>query len=309
MKVIITARSFAQADAEPLNMLQNEGFDLERVTDMRELPQRIGEADGIIAGLEAYGKELFSIAPRLKIISRYGVGCDAIDLAAAKDAGVVVTVTPGANSDSVADLAVTLLLSAARQVPRMDASIRAGKQERPLGVEMWRKVIGVIGTGRIGKGVIERLRGFQMQVLMFDIYQDNAFAREHNARYVPLDVLYRESDFITIHSPLTEETRSMIGKNEFAKMKKTAVIVNTARGGIIDEAALAAALAAGSIGAAALDATITEPPYGSPLCALPNCILTPHAGAATYEASLNMGRMSARNVIDYFRTGTCANAV
>ncbi|MDR0539930.1 MAG: phosphoglycerate dehydrogenase [Spirochaetaceae bacterium] len=307
MTVLITARSFAQENPAPLAMLEEAGCRVVRLADIHDLPSMIHEADGIIAGLEPYTKELLAKAARLKIISRYGIGCDAIDLAAAKEAGIAVAVTPGANSDSVADLAMALMLSAARHVPRMDAALRAGRQERPLGVEMWRKTLGVIGTGRIGKGVIRRASGFEMNVLCFDTYQDEEFARRHNARYVDLDTLYRNADFITIHSPLTAETRGMIGKRELSLMKKTAVIVNTARGGIIDEDALAAALAGGSPGAAALDATEKEPPYDSPLCSLPNCILTPHAGASTREASYAMGMMAARSLLDYLLTGKCEN--
>ena len=167
------------------------------------------------------------------------------------------------------------------------------------------KTLGVVGTGRIGQGVVRRCRGFDMQILCYDIYENEAFKKECNARYVDLDTLLKESDFITIHSPLTPETQNMIGAREFDMMKNDAVIVNTARGGIIDEEALYEALKSGSIRGAGLDATVDEPPYDSPLMTLPNCILTPHAGAATKEASSKMSLMAAQNVVDVLTAGDC----
>ena len=243
--------------------------------------------------------------PRLKVISRYGVGYDRVDVAAARKRGIAVTITPGANGDSVADLAVALMLDAARGVSRMDASIRAGHTSRVQGLEMYGKVLGVIGAGRIGKGVARRCRGFDMKILVNDVFEDEAFARETGAEYVELDRLLREADFISVHSPLTSETEGLIGRDAFAKMKESAVLVNTARGGIVDEEALLEALQANRIRAAALDATVHEPPQDSPLAQCENCILTPHAGAATEEASSRMSRMAAQNVIDILIEGTC----
>ncbi|GHT85499.1 2-hydroxyacid dehydrogenase [Spirochaetia bacterium] len=307
--VLVTARSFAKGNAEPLELLEKAACTVIRPKDDADLRARLPDADGIIAGLETYDAALLARAAKLKIISRYGVGYDAIDLDAAHKRGIKVAFTPGANSDSVADLAMTLMLAAARHVPYMDAAIKSGKQDRPQGVEMWRKTLGIIGTGRIGKGVIKRASGFEMKFLCYDTYKDESFVSSLGGKYVDPDTLYRQSDFITIHSPLNDETRGMISAAEFKKMKPTAVIVNTARGGIIDEAALADALKAGVIGAAALDATVEEPPYGSPLCGLPNCILSPHAGAATAEAAYNMGMLAVRNLLAVLETGSCDNLV
>lgn len=249
---------------------------------------------------------MLETAKNLKIISRYGVGYDKVDLEAAHAMGIKVSITPGANSDSVADLAMTLMLAAARNVCPMDAAIRAGGHDKPItGVEMWNKTLGVVGTGRIGKGVIQRASGFQMKVLANDAYPDPAFVEAHNGKYVDLDTLFRESDFITLHAPLTEETRNMVDARRLAEMKPRAVLVNTARGGIVDEDALYQALKEGQIGAAALDATVVEPACGSPLASLPNCILTPHAGAATYEAGYNMGMLAAQNVLDVLSGKEC----
>ncbi|MDR2392970.1 MAG: phosphoglycerate dehydrogenase [Treponema sp.] len=303
--ILVTARSFAKANPLPLTLLEEAGCGVIRPRDEEERRKLLSEADGIIAGLEPYGVDMLDVCKKLKVISRYGVGCDAIDLDAAREKGIQVAYTPGANSDSVADLAVALMLAAARHVPYMDAAIKKRAQERPLGMEMWRKTLGVIGTGRIGKRVMKRASGFEMRLLCYDTFKDEAYVSGLGGAYTDLNTLYAGSDFITIHVPLTGETRGMIAGAEFKKMKKTAVIINTARGGIIDESALYEALKNGEIFAASLDATVDEPPYGSHLCTLPNCILTPHAGAATIEASHTMGMMAAENLLQVLKTGTC----
>ena len=289
-KVIVTARSFGKADDQALRLLEEHGCDVVRLAAGdaafdEQIKKEIMAADAVIAGLDAYSGELIDSAERLKVISRYGVGYD--------------------KGDSVADLAVTLRLDAARNVAAMDAAMKGRAQARPQGVEMWQKTLGVIGTGRIGQGVARRCRGFDMKILCYDIYENEAFKKECNAKYVDLSTLLKESDFITIHSPLTPETKDMIGAREFDMMKNDAVIVNTARGGIINEEALYEALKSGSIRGAGLDATVDEPPYDSPLMTLPNCILTPHAGAATKEASSKMSLMAAQNVVDVLTTGDC----
>jgi D-3-phosphoglycerate dehydrogenase len=303
--IVITARSFAHANPQPLVMLEKAGCTVIRPRNEAERQKALAKADGIIAGLEPYNTETLDICKKLKVISRYGVGCDTINLDAARERGVKVAYTPGANSESVADLTMALMLAAARHVPRMDSMIKKGVLERPLGVEMWRKTLGVIGTGRIGKGVMKRAAGFEMRLLCYDIFRDEDFVLGMGGTYTDLDTLYARSDFITIHLPLTDETQGLISEAAFKKMKKTAVVVNAARGGILDEAALYKALKNGTIFAAGLDATVDEPPFGSPLGTLPNCILLPHAGATTIEASYNMGMMAAENALEVLRTGIC----
>ena len=248
-KVIVTARSFAKADDQALRLLEEHDCDVVRLvagvaTFDEQIKEEIAAADAVIAGLDEYSKELIDLAGKLKVISRYGVGYDKVDVEAADRKGILVTITPGANGDSVADLAVTLMLDAARNVAAMDAAMKGRAQARPQGVEMWQKTLGVIGTGRIGQGVARRCRGFDMKILCYDIYENEAFKKECNAKYVDLSTLLKESDFITIHSPLTPETKDMIGAREFDMMKNDAVIVNTARGGIINEEALYEALLA-----------------------------------------------------------------
>lgn len=309
--VLATPRSFAAADQAPVKLLEENGCNVIKLpkeggTLSEQLPEYLPQADAVISGLEEYDQKLLQTAKKLKVISRYGVGYDKIDLNAAKEMGIRVTNTPGANGESVADLAMALMLCAARHVGEMDRAIRDGRRDKPIsGVEMWQKTLGVIGTGRIGKGVICRAAGFQMRVLAYDAYPDEAFLAAHNGTYTDLDTLFRKSDFITIHCPLTEETRHLVNAARLSQMKKTAVIVNTARGGIIDEDALYTALQTKTIAAAALDATQQEPPCDSPLTKLPNCILTPHAGAATSEAGNRMGMLAAQNVLDILSGRDC----
>lgn len=309
-KVLVTARSFGTADNKAVELLKANGCEVIKLTAadtpiVEQLKKELPTADAVIAGLEVYDRELIKRCPNLKVISRYGVGYDKVDVKAASAQGTAVTFTPGANGDSVADMAVTLLLNAARHVAYMNECIKSENQQRPTGVEMWEKTLGVVGAGRIGKGVAKRCRGFQMKILCYDTYQDKAFQKECGAEYVDFETILKESDFITIHSPLNEQTKNMFSTEQFQKMKKNAVLVNTARGGIVDEKALYEALKNGEIGAAGLDATMEEPPYGNPLLSLPNCTITPHAGAATYEASSKMSLMAAQNVVDILKTGKC----
>jgi len=307
-KVLVTSKSFfSLPDAK--DFLEANDCEVVRPDASKPLAEEVAAllptVDAVIAGLEPYTEELIASAPNLKVISRYGVGYDKVDLAAAAAHDVKVTITVGANENSVADLAMALMLSAARHVPVMDRTLKEKASVRPVGVEMWQKTLGIIGTGRIGCGVARRCRGFEMKILGCDVYENPAFTKECGGTYVDLETLLREADFISIHSPLTPETENMISTPQFAMMKKDAVIVNTARGGIIDEEALYEALVSGRIRAAALDATVKEPPYGSPLLTLPNCILTPHAGAATREASDKMSRMAAANVVEVLTKGDC----
>lgn len=307
-KVLVAPRSFAGHSREPIELLEQHGFEVVRITAgeksvAEQIQEQLPGAVGVIAGLEPYDRALLERCPDLKVISRYGVGYDKVDVEAARALGITVTITPGANEDSVADLAYALMLGACRNVAYSDRMLRAGKEERPMGVEMWKKTIGVVGTGRIGKGVVRRARGFEMKVLCYDVYPDEAFAGEQGAEYVPLDTLLKEADFISLHTPLTEGTRNLIGARELALMKPTAVLVNTARGGIVDEEALYTALKERKIAAAGLDAMVFEPPVESPLLTLDNFVATSHFGATTYDAGHKMSMMAVQNLIDVIETG------
>lgn len=311
LKVLVTARSFASAGKEAEEYLRAHNCEIVRLSGNVEegLKRELPGAAAVVAGLEKYDRATLESAPELKVISRYGVGYDKVDLAAAREKGIAVTITAGANENSVADLAVSLMLACARNIPLMSDSVKKGAVNRPLGLEMWHKTLGVVGVGRIGKGVIRRAKGFGMEILCYDMYQDLEFAKQYDAKFVDLDTLLGKSDFITLHTPYNEQTKNMISTGQFSRMKQNAVLVNTARGGLIDEDALYHALKDRRIYAAALDATVVEPACASPLCTLDNCILTPHAGATTVDAVDQMSLMAARNVVEVLETGTCRFSV
>lgn len=313
-KVIVTAQSFGNTDRKAYDFLVANGCEVKKLAAQEgsiaeQLKLELSNADAVIAGLESYDAALIAQAKQLKVISRYGVGFEKVDLEVSAQKGIIVTTTPGANGDSVADLAVGLMLDCARNITYMNNRLKEKSRDRPSGLEMWQKTLGVVGAGRIGQGVARRCRGFDMKILCFDKYQDKAFKEETGAQYVDFETLIRQADFITIHSPLTPETKNMFSVEQFKVMKNTAVLVNTARGGIVDEDALFQALKSGQIHGAGLDATILEPPFGSPLIEATNCILTPHAGAATSEAISKMSMMAAQNALDVLMNGSCKFSV
>lgn len=242
--------------------------------------------------------EAISWAPQLKVIARAGVGLDNVDIPAATQAGVMVVNAPTSNVISAAELTVAHILGLARNLQPAHASMTAGKWQRSAftGVEMYEKTVGIIGLGRIGGLVAERLQPFGVEILAYDPYVSAARAQQLGARLVTLDELVAKSDFITIHMPKTPETLGMIGAPQLQAMKQSAYVVNVARGGLIDEQALYAALEAGEIAGAALDVFVSEPPVDNPLVGHPQVHLTPHLGASTAEAQEKAGVSVARSV-------------
>ncbi|MBK5262004.1 MAG: phosphoglycerate dehydrogenase [Peptostreptococcaceae bacterium] len=310
--VLATPRSFDSADSKATQLLESKGCTVIKIPtlNMREnLLKYVDQADAIIAGLETYDKEMLEKFPKLKVISRYGVGYDAVDCAYAQKKGITVTITPGANGNSVSDLAVTLMLAVSRNISYMDKTIKENNYQRPIGQESWQKTVGVIGTGRIGSGVVRRCAGFDMKVLCMDVYKNQEIIDKYGAEYTTFDDLLKRSDYISIHTPLTPETESMFGTAQFKLMKKNAIIVNTARGGIINEDDLYEALKNNDIWGAGLDVTREGIPYTGKLKELDNCILTPHAGAATYESSSKMSYMAAENVLSILEGKDCKFSV
>ncbi len=258
--------------------------------------------DGYIAGLDGIDAAALAAADRLKVIARYGVGVDCVDLEAAHQRGIIVTNTPGANSVSVAELALGLILALIRQIPEAATATRQGKFPRLSGVSLEGKTVGILGLGAIGKQLARRLHAFDCRLLAFDPYPDLEFARAHAVQYLPLDEILPQADFISLHLPLLPETRRLVDQSFLAKMKKGAYLVNTARGEVIDETALYEALQSGYLRGAALDAFATEPPDPSnPLLALPQLIGTPHLGAQTDGATNNMGRMALEDCLTVLR--------
>jgi D-3-phosphoglycerate dehydrogenase len=254
--------------------------------------------DGYIAGLDCIDANALGSADRLKVISRYGVGVDSVDLTVAREKGIVVTNTPGANSVSVAELALGLMLALARQIPEAAEAVRQGKFPRFLGVSLEGKVIGILGLGAIGKQLARRLTGFDCKILAFDPFADAAFANDNHIELTTKDSVLEQADFISLHLPLLPETRGIVNDTFLNKMKKGSFLINTSRGEVIDEAALLKALQTGQLKGAGLDAFIVEPPDPSnPLLTLPQVIATPHLGAQTDGATSNMGWLAMRDCL------------
>jgi D-3-phosphoglycerate dehydrogenase len=245
----------------------------------------------IVRGATKVTRRLIEAAPKLRWIARAGAGLDNIDVGTAKERGIAVLNVPGANAVAVAELVFGLLLGLYRHVPAADASMRAGDwaKSRFMGRELRGKTIGIVGLGKIGRAVAQRARAFEMTCVGHDPLISDADVRAMGVEPAALDALLPRADILTLHVPLTPETRGMIGAAAIAKLPKGAVIVNAARGGLVDETALLAALDSGALSGAAFDVYAEEPPKGSPLLAHPRVVLTPHVGAATVEAQEAVG--------------------
>ena len=266
-----------------------------------ELAALLAGADAYIAGSAAITRDVLERAPALRVISRRGVGFERIDLEAARERGVLVTITTGANQHAVADHVFALLLAAARRVLEAHRCVTEGRWAAFSGPELRGKTLGIIGLGRVGKGVAQRARGFSMRVIASDPVRDEEFARMHEVTYVSLDELLAQSDAVSVNCSLNDSTAMLLDRRALSRMKAGSLLVNTARGGIVDEAALADALRDGAIRAAGIDVFEREPPGGSPLIGLPNVVLTPHIAAYTDEATEAANLLAAEIVAGYAR--------
>ena len=249
--------------------------------------------NGYIAGLDEIDSQALEAADALKIIARYGVGVDRVDLAAAHDRGIIVSNTPGANAASVAELALGMILMLARHIPMAMEDLRHGEWPRIKGVTLQNKTVGIIGLGAIGKQLAKRLSSFDCRIIAHDPYPDTAFAEQYQVGLLEIDDLLAVSDFVSLHCPVVPETCQLVNEAFFRKIKKGAFLVNTSRGEILDEKALVKALDSGILQGAALDAFTQEPPDPSnPLLTHSKVICTPHLGAQTDGSTNNMGRMA-----------------
>lgn len=300
--VLITPRSFIIHGRRAIDRMKREGLHIElnsfgRPLTEKELVERIGEAVGVIVGVDPLPARVLEQASKLVVISKYGAGIDNIDVAAASKLGIVVTRLPGANAEAVADHAFALLLAVARRVGEADRAMRQGQWGRFVGRQVSGRCLGLVGTGRIGRAVLKRAKGFDMQIVCFDKQPDPAMEETYGVRYLALDDLLQQADFISLHVPLTRETKGMIGRRELALMKPSSILINTARGGLVDESALAEALKAGQLAGAGLDVYEKEPLRDSPLVGLEQVILTPHIGAYTQESLEKMADMAVDNLL------------
>jgi phosphoglycerate dehydrogenase-like enzyme len=265
-----------------------------------EVGRLVRRAVGAIVSTDPFDASVIANSPALRVIARVGVGVDSIDLDAATAHGVAVTVTPGANEGTVADHTVALMLAAVRRISEHDAAVRRGEWNRTGEHAAWLLsggTVGLIGFGHIGRIVAERLRGFDVRVLVNDPIEP----RDHAVEAVALDTLLAAADVVSLHVPLLRTTRGLIGARELALMRPGAILVNTARGGVVDEAALVDALEHGRLRAAALDVFADEPPVGSRLLSLPNVVLSPHVAGLSIRSVSEMSRSATSSVIDVLR--------
>lgn len=306
MKVIVADKISDRG----VELLRQTGWQIV-LTNKDNLLGELADADALIVrSATKVTPALLDKAPRLRVVGRAGVGVDNIDLDEATKRGILVMSTPGGSSVSVAEHVFALLLALVRQVPKFDAAMREGRWEKSSsGAEVRGKTLGLVGLGRIGSEVAIRADAFDMRVLAFDPFISEAAAKEFSVELVPLDRLFAESDFISLHTAVTPQTQNMINAAALARMKKGVRIINTARGELINEADLAAAIQSGHVAGAALDVFAVEPPKNSPLVGLPNVVATPHVAGSTAEAQEELGTQVAVQVRDYLVEGIIRNAV
>ncbi|WP_026531822.1 phosphoglycerate dehydrogenase [Arthrobacter sp. H41] len=295
--VVLIAEELSPATVEALG----PDFDIRSTdgADRSRLLADLADVDAVLVrSATRMDAEAIAAAPKLKVIARAGVGLDNVDIKAATSAGVMVVNAPTSNIISAAELTVGHILSLARNIPQASGALKAGewKRSKYSGIELYEKKVGIIGLGRIGALVAERMQGFGTEILAYDPYITSARAQQLNVRLVTLDELLKEADFVTIHMPKTPETVGMLGNAAFGKMKTTAYVVNVARGGLVDEAALYTALTEGQIAGAGIDVFVSEPSTDLPFFALDNVVVTPHLGASTDEAQEKAGISVAKSV-------------
>lgn len=300
-KVVASTVTFGKINQEPLQRLIDQGYDVitnsfGRPFTEEELIHIAGDADALIIGNDKITEKYINQAPQLKIIAKHGVGVDGVDMEAAKARGIAVTNAPGSNADEVADLAIASMLSLARVLYPSIRDLKADKWPKYSGISLYKKTIGIVGTGSIGRSLAKRATGFEMKILAYDAYESDD-VKALGGTYVDLDTLLNDSDFISLHLPSTPETRNLIHAQRIAALKETAVLVNTARAQLVDYEALDKALKSGKIKGYAADVFDKEPPTHLSLFDYDNVIVTPHIGGTTKESNLKMGNMSVDNVI------------
>jgi len=298
-----------------IRMLEAEpGIDVDVKTGLapEELKEIIGDYDGlIIRSATQVTEDLLVRARRLKVVGRAGIGLDNVDIPEATRRGVVVMNTPDGNVITTAEHAIAMMMALARNVPQGTASLRAGRWDKKKlqGREIYGKTLGVIGFGKIGSIVADRARGLRFNVIVYDPHVNPERIEKAGFETVTLDAVYRQSDFITIHVPKLKDTAGMVNKAAFDQMKDGVMLINCARGGIVNEADLYDAMVSGKVAGAALDVFEVEPPHESPLLKLDRLICTPHLGASTREAQTNVAVAVVKQIVDYLKTGTVVNAV
>lgn len=308
-RVLVTPTVIKNQPGPYRDLLEQAGLDFayptanlsESVANAQLLLGELAGVSAVLAGSELYTREVLEKA-RLRVIARMGVGYDAIDVAAASDVGTLVTIVPGTNHHSVAEQTLALLLGVFRGFPGRDQEVRTGVWRRKALPRLAGRTLGLVGLGRIGQAVVPRAVGLGLTVIAYDPWPNEAFARMHDVRLVSLDDLLQTADIVSLHMPCTPETTKLINARSLARMKPGSVLINTARGGLIDEQALADSLASGHLMAAGLDVFQTEPlPLDSPLLKLDNVLLCPHMGGLDDQSLRDMATMAAQCVVDLYQ--------
>ncbi len=313
-RLLITSRSFARTDPNPLLILREAGVEVVRMGEtfsQEEFNRVIPEFDALIIGAHPFPPEVLEHCPKLKIICKYGVGLDNVPLNKARELGVRVCNAPGANSNAVADLAFALMLATARGVLPAAERLRRGEHIVTVGTDVFGKTLGLVGFGAIGRCVARRASGFSMRVLAYDPYlKDVGEEFRGRVELCSLDDVIARSDILSIHVPLNNETRYLIDRSRLSRMKKGAILINTARGGVVDEKVLVEFLRSGYLAGAGLDVTETEPiPPDSPLLQMDNVVITPHMGMHSREAMNAVGMICTRNVLACLKGGELTHCV
>ncbi|WP_416413120.1 phosphoglycerate dehydrogenase [Pantoea sp. App145] len=306
MKVICTSPSFAKYDATPITTLQQQGFELITLpadAPLSALEPHLADTVAMIVAFTDVNEELLSKAPQLKIVCKHGVGVDNINLDATRARGIYVTNVPDANKHAVADFAFALILNSARQVTQAAVDTRAGHWPRIFATDVYGKTLGIVGLGNIGKQVALRAKGFNMRVIAFDFYPDAKFAAEHGIEFVDMEQLTEASDFITLHTPLTNETRNLFDAARIRRMKKSAFLINVSRGGVVNEQDLFHALQDNVIAGAAADVFEQEPLAEHPLFTLSNFIPTSHIAGYTDGAISAIGERCVMQIVQCIKQG------
>ncbi|MDE5833521.1 MAG: phosphoglycerate dehydrogenase [Desulfovibrio sp.] len=302
MKILITPRSFGKSNPELFEKLERAGLEIIRNTtgailSEKAISELIAPCEGVIIGVDPLNAAVLSKAPRLRAISKYGVGLDNIDLKICEERGIKVSRTTGANSDAVADYAFGLMLAVARRICLIDRRCRAKDWSKITTIDVFDKTLGIIGLGAIGRRLAKRAKGFSMRILAFDPVWDDDFAIEYGVERADPDRICSEADFISLHCSLTPETRYIINKDRIASMKKNAIVINTARGELIDGFALLEALKTNAIYGAGLDVFDHEPPVNPEWYKLDNLAMGSHCSSSTLGATELMGSMAAENLL------------
>ena len=311
---MVTANSFGTQDLESVEALENCGVELiyrnrPEPWSENELLGKVSDIDGLIVGADQVTEKVIQSADSLKIIAKHGVGLDNIDIEAATRLGICVTAGIQSNTIAVAEMTISLMFAVARNLVISDAEVKKNKWNRRIGIELTNKVAGIVGLGSIGREVAVRLKGLKMNLIAVEPYRDNIFAEENNIKFVNIETLASKADIITLHSSLLPETKHIINNKIFSMMKKNAILINTARGELVDEVSLYDALSEKKIYGAAVDAFTEEPPKDSPLLGLPNFIGTPHIGAYTNEAISNMSCLAAFSIRDFIENKIPCNLI